>query len=279
VLTVLEVFNRTESFFGSKGIPNPKFEAQLVMAHALSIDRLQIFMRFDQPMEQAEIDAVRELVRRRGEGEPYAYLVGSQEFWSLEFEVGPGVLIPRPDTETLVEHVLAALPEDQELFIADICAGSGCIGIAIASERPQVKVYAVELSEQALPYLKKNIAKHGLEKRVAALRGDLLGPIPANRPIDWVLSNPPYIATEEMHGLAVSKTEPLEALDGGQDGLDIYRRLVPAAAERARVGVAMEIGHDQGQAVSKLFEVAGLTQVQVLQDLGKRDRVVMGRKG
>lgn len=279
MLTVLEVFNRTESFFGSKGIPNPKFEAQLVMAHALSIDRLQIFMRFDQPMEQAELDAVRELVRRRGEGVPYAYLVGNQEFWSLEFEVGPGVLIPRPDTETLVEHVLAALPEDEELFLADICAGSGCIGIAIASERPQVKVYAVELSEQALPYLKTNIAKHGLEKRVAALRGDLLGPIPANRPIDWVLSNPPYIATAEMHGLAVSKTEPLEALDGGQDGLDIYRRLVPAAAERARVGVAMEIGHDQGQAVSKLFEAAGLTQVQVLQDLGKRDRVVMGRKG
>ena len=174
---------------------------------------------------------------------------------------------------------MAALPEDEELFLADICAGSGCIGIAIASERPQVKVYAVELSEQALPYLKTNIAKHGLEKRVAALRGDLLGPIPANRPIDWVLSNPPYIATAEMHGLAVSKTEPLEALDGGQDGLDIYRRLVPAAAERARVGVAMEIGHDQGQAVSKLFEAAGLTQVQVLQDLGKRDRVVMGRKG
>ncbi len=279
MLTVLEVFNRTESFFGSKGIPNPKFEAQLVMAHALSIDRLQIFMRFDQPMEQAELDAVRELVRRRGEGEPYAYLVGNQEFWSLEFEVGPGVLIPRPDTETLVEHVLTALPEDEELFLADICAGSGCIGIAIASERPQVKVYAVELSEQALPYLKTNIAKHGLEKRVAALRGDLLSPIPSNRPIDWVLSNPPYIATAEMHGLAVSKTEPLEALDGGQDGLDIYRRLVPAAAERARVGVAMEIGHDQGQAVSKLFEAAGLTQVQLLQDLGKRDRVVMGRKG
>ena len=279
MLTVLEVFNRTESFFGSKGIPNPKFEAQLVLAQALKIDRLQIFMRFDQPLEQTELDAIRELVRRRGEGEPYAYLVGNQEFWSLEFEVGPGVLIPRPDTETLVEHVLAALPEDEELFIADICAGSGCIGIAIASERPQVKVYAVELSEQALPYLKANIAKHGLEKRVAALRGDLLGPIPATRPIDWVLSNPPYIATQEMRGLAVSKTEPVEALDGGEDGLVIYRRLVPAAAQRARVGVAMEIGHDQGQAVAALFEAAGLTQVQVLQDLGKRDRVVMGRTG
>ena len=188
------------------------------------------------------------------------------------------MLIPRPDTETLVEKVLAALPEDEELFIADVCAGSGCIAIAIANERPMVKVYAVELSEQALPYLKSNIAKHGLEKRVAALRGDLLSPIPAARPIDWVLSNPPYIATQEMHSLAVSKTEPLEALDGGQDGLEIYRRLVPAAAQRARVGVAMEIGHDQGQAVAKLFDAAGLTQVQVIQDLGKRDRVVMGRK-
>lgn len=278
MLTVLEVFNRTESFFGSKGIPNPKFEAQLVLAQALKIDRLQIFMRFDQPLEQAELDSVRELVRRRGEGEPYAYLVGSQEFWSLEFEVGPGVLIPRPDTETLVEHVLAQLPDEQELFIADICAGSGCIGIAIASERPQAKVYAVELSEQAMVYLKKNIVKHGMEKRVAALRGDLLAPIPESRPVDWVLSNPPYIATQEMRGLAVAKTEPLEALDGGGDGLVVYRRLVPAAAQRARIGVAMEIGHDQGQAVAALFEKAGLQQVQVIQDLGKRDRVVMGRK-
>jgi len=279
VLTVLEVFNRTESFLGSKGISNPKFEAQLLLAHALKIDRLQIFMRFDQPLEQSELDAVRELVRRRGEGEPYAYLVGNQEFWSLEFQVGPGVLIPRPDTETLVEHVLAALPEDQELFLADICAGSGCIGIAIACDRPQVKVYAVELSEQALPYLKTNIAKHGMEKRVAALRGDLLAPIPVSRPIDWVLSNPPYIATEEMRGLDVAKSEPQQALDGGNDGLDIYRRLVPAAAERARIGVAMEIGHDQGQAVAAMFDKAGLLQVQVIQDLGKRDRVVLGRKG
>jgi release factor glutamine methyltransferase len=278
VLTVLEVFNRTESFFGSKGIPNPKFEAQLVMAHALKIDRLQIFMRFDQPLEQAELDAIRDLVRRRGEGEPYAYLVGNQEFWSLEFDVGPGVLIPRPDTETLVEHVLAALPEEQELFLADICAGTGCIGIAIASERPQLKVYAVELSEQAMPFLKSNIAKHGMEKRVAALRGDLLAPIPESRPIDWVVSNPPYIATEEMQGLDVAKSEPQQALDGGDDGLVLYRRLVPAAAQRARVGVAMEIGHDQGQAVSALFTDAGLKDVQVIQDLGTRDRVVMGLK-
>ncbi len=278
MLTLLEVFNRTESFLGSKGISNPKFEAQLVLAHALKIDRLQIFMRFDQPLEQSELDAVRELVRRRGEGEPYAYLVGHQEFWSLEFQVGPGVLIPRPDTETLVEHVLAALPEDQELFLADVCAGSGCIGIAIASERPLVKVYACELSEQALPYLKKNITSHSMEKRVAALRGDLLDPIPESRPIDWVLSNPPYIATQEMHGLHVAKSEPLQALDGGQDGLEIYRRLIPAAAQRARIGVAMGIGHDQGQAVAALFEAAGLTQVQVIPDLGKRDRVVTGRK-
>lgn len=276
MLTVLEVFNRTESFFGSKGIPNPKFEAQLVLAHALKIDRLQIFMRFDQPLQSAELTAVRELVRRRGEGEPYAYLVGTQEFWSLDFEVGAGVLIPRPDTETLVEQVLALLPEDQELFIADVCAGSGCVGIAVASERPQVKVYATELSEQALPYLKANIAKHGMEKRVAALRGDLLGPIPVDRPIDWVLSNPPYIASQGMQALAVSKTEPHQALDGGADGLDIYRRLVPAAAARARVGVAMEIGHDQGTAVAALFEAAGLCEVRVLQDLGKRDRVVLG---
>lgn len=284
MLTLLDVLNRTKAFFTERGIERAHFEAELILAHALKTDRLQLFLRFDQPMQPAELEAVRELVRRRAGGEPYAYIVGVQEFWSLDFAVGPGVLIPRPDTETLVQAVLDSVPigEDTEsatdLYIADICAGSGCVGIAIASERPRVKVYATELSEQALPFLKQNIAAHGMDKRVAALQGDLMAPIPASRPVDWVVSNPPYIATAEMQQLAVSKTEPHLALDGGPDGLVVYRRLIEQAAQRARVGIALEIGHDQGASVSSLVEAAGFQGVRVIQDLGGRDRVVLGTR-
>jgi release factor glutamine methyltransferase len=276
MLTLLEVLDKSTAYLDKQGIERPKFEAQLLLAHVLQTDRLQLFMQFDRPLGEDELAALREPLRRRGQGEPYAYIVGSQEFWSLDFAVGAGVLIPRPDTETLVEQALKLLPEDQELFVADVCAGTGCVGIALASERPGLKVYATELSEDAIGLLRTNVKAHGLDKRVAVLRGDLLSPIPEHRRIDVVVSNPPYIASGELAGLAVSRFEPRQALDGGRDGLDIYRRLVPEAARRAEVAVLMEIGHDQGAAVSALFEKAGLRDVQVIRDLGGNDRVVLG---
>ena len=276
MLTLLEVLDRTTEYLGRQGIERPKFEAQLLLAHVLKTERLQLFMQFDRPLSEAELAELREPVRRRGQGEPYAYIVGTQEFWSLDFAVAPGVLIPRPDTETLVEQALKLLPEGEERFVADVCAGTGCVGIALAKERPELKVYATELSPAALELLRKNVAAHELQKRVAVLRGDLLSPIPQHRPIDVVVSNPPYIATGELAGLAVSKFEPREALDGGRDGLAVYRRLVPEAARRARQAVLMEIGHDQGSAVAALFEQCGLSQVEVMKDLAGNDRVVKG---
>lgn len=278
MLTLLEVLNKSTAYLDSHGIERPKFEAQLLLAHVLQTERLQLFMQFDRPMTQDELAALREPLRRRGQGEPYAYIVGTQEFWSLDFQVAAGVLIPRPDTETLVEQALKLLPEDEELFLADICAGTGCVGIALANERPQLKVYATELSEQAIELLRANVKAHEMDKRVAVLRGDLMRPIPEHRSIDVVVSNPPYIATGELAGLAVSRFEPRQALDGGPDGLELYRRLVPEAARRARKAVLMEIGHDQGEPVAALFEQAGLREVQVVKDLGGNDRVVQGTK-
>lgn len=272
-MTVLEVLRRTEDFLRQRGVVSAQLDSQLLLAHALEMERLQVFMNFDRPMTDEELARTRPLVKRRSEGESIAYLFGNKEFWSLDFAVGPGVLVPRPETELLVEKALELIGDDEELFIADVCAGSGCVGISIASERSSVRVYATELSHEAIPWLNKNVAAHQMQTRVAVLGGDLMEPIPANREVDIVVSNPPYIEQAEMKGLEVARHEPHLALDGGPSGLDIYRRLVPQAASRARRAVLMEIGHDQGEAVSALFREAGLEPV-VHQDLAGRDRVV-----
>ena len=272
MITLLEVLNRSTAYLERAGVASPKFEAQLLMAHVLGMERLQLFMNYDRPMAETDLAALREPLARRAKGEPYAYIVSSREFYSREFAVGPGVLIPRPDTEALVE---AALPfcEGDEVFVADIGAGSGCIGLTLALECPGVKLYAVERSEAAAVYLRKNVEDLDLTTRVGVLRGDLMEAIPGGRPVDVVVSNPPYIRSAELEALEVSKWEPREALDGGHDGLELYRRLIPQAAARARKAVLVEIGHDQADAVSSLMRAEGL-EPQVRQDLAGNDRVV-----
>lgn len=277
MLTLVEVLQRTEAFLREKGIPSARLDAQLLLAHVLGLDRLQLFLQHDRPMQAVELDALREPVRRRGRGEPLAWVVGHKEFWSLRFEVGPGVLVPRPDTETLVQAALDWIPADEDLFLADACAGSGCVGIAVASERPRLRVYATELSPEALPWLRRNVQAHGMLERVAVLRGDLLGPIPAARALDWVVSNPPYIAQAELAQLEVARHEPHLALDGGPDGLGPLRRLAAQARARARRGLLAEIGADQGAGAAEVLRAAGFEGVEVLPDLAGRDRVVRGR--
>ena len=176
--------------------------------------------------------------------------------------------------------MLQRLPAAYEGFVADVGAGTGAVGLALASARPGLKLYATDISQPALGNTRANVAALGLEQRVAVLEGPLLQPIPPHRPIDVVVSNPPYIPGADIAALddEVGVHEPRLALDGGPDGLDVYRALIPEAARRCRLGVAVEIGHDQGAAVSALFTGAGLLDVRVLQDLGGRDRVVLGRR-
>jgi len=281
VIPLLEVLKRTEAWLKERGSASPRLDAQLLMGRVLGMDRVQLYLNFDKPLNDDELGRLRALVRRRGEREPMAYLLGEREFWSLRFAVGPGVLVPRPDTETLVRAALphcAAGDAAGPVFVADVGCGSGCVGMAIASEVPEVRVFATDRSRAALDCARENAAALGLADRVALLMGDLLDPVPASRPIDVVVSNPPYIASEVLATLEpeVRDHEPREALDGGADGLDIYRRLIPAAAARARRAVLVEIGFDQADAVRALFEAAGLREVQVIRDLGGNDRVVAG---
>lgn len=216
--------------------------------------------------------------RKLAEGEPLQYLLGEWEFFGLPFFVGEGVLIPQPDTETLVETALGLMEGISSPVVADLCAGSGCVGISIAHARPDARVYALELSEAAFSYLERNIKRNGAA--VEALLCDALAP-PALPPLDGVVSNPPYISREEMAGLPPQvRREPEMALYGGGDGLDFYRALPGLYHPLIREGgfLALEVGYTQAEAVAALVRGAGFRKVETRRDLAGVARVVTGLK-
>ena len=277
--TVVEVLRKSQTWLEQKGSPSARLDAELLVADALGLERLEVYLQHDKPLSESGLTALREHLRRRGEREPVATILGEKEFYALPFKIAPGILVPRPDTETLVEAGLELIPEEGECFVADIGAGSGCIGLSLAYHRPDMKLYATDIEPGAIRIIQENTLAMGMTKRVAILHGHLMEPIPPSRPIDVVISNPPYIPSADIECLPpeISKHEARSALDGGADGLDIYRVLVPAAAARARVGVAMEVGAGQAEAVARMFEEAGLTPVCSRADLAGVDRVVIGR--
>lgn len=281
-IPLVDVLTRTEAWFRQRGIDTPRLDAELLLCHVLGMERLQLYLAHDRPMAQRELAAMRELVRRRGAREPLAWLTGTVGFHALDLDVIPGVLVPRPDTETLVEAALSWIdPEADPVYVADVGSGTGAVGLALAKAHPGIRVYAIDKSPEALSCTRTNVARLELGKRVGVLSGDLLAPIPAHRPVDWVVSNPPYIPSPDFDTLQpeVADHEPRLALDGGRDGLDVYRRLIPAAAKRARKGVLVEVGHDQAPRVMALFRRAELTGIQTWDDLGGITRVVGGRTG
>ena len=278
---LVDVMLRTERWLRERGVPSPRLEAELMLSRALGLARLQLYLAHDRPLTSAELEQLRGMVRRRGQREPLAWILGEQGFHAIDLTIEPGVLVPRPDTETLVEAFLAAVPahEPGPIYVADIGCGSGAVGLAVAVARPEARLYAVDLDDVALRVTRANVARLGLDKRVGVLKGDLLDGIPAGRPIDWVLSNPPYIPRAEIETLEpeVRRWEPRLALDGGADGLDVYRRLLPMIARRARRGAFVEVGHDQAGRVADLFRQAGFSDLETRDDLGGHRRVVGGR--
>ncbi|TVQ89910.1 MAG: peptide chain release factor N(5)-glutamine methyltransferase [Deltaproteobacteria bacterium] len=279
-VTVGEIRRKTVAWFTERGVPTPEIDADWLLSAALKIPRLQVLLQFERPLSSEELARIRALVARRGKREPLAWILGERGFHNVELYVDADVLDPRPDTETLVEAALELLPLDapEPVYLADVGCGTGAVGLAIAAARPQVRLYATDLSEAALENTRRNVARLDLGARVAVLRGDLLSPIPADRPIDWVVSNPPYIPSGAIEALMpeVSTWEPRVALDGGPDGLQIVRRLADRAASRARRGFLVEIGHDQGEQTAKILRQAGFEGVRVLRDLAGRQRVVTG---
>mgnify|MGYP002828139164 CR=1 FL=1 len=279
---MVSVIERTAAWLADKGVDSPRLDAELLVCHVLGLERLQLYLQFDRPFSDSELAALRPLVRRRGLREPLAWILGERGFHALDLQVDRDVLVPRPDTETLVDAALEDIPEDSDepVYVADIGCGTGAVGLAVAAARPQVRLYAVDLSPQALANTKANVERLGLKDRVAVLRGDLLDPIPESRPIDWVLSNPPYIPSADIDALMpeVSTHEPRLALDGGPDGLDIIRRLIAQAVPRVRRGLRVELGAGQAAAVMQLLREAGLEDVRSWADLAGIDRIVGGVK-
>jgi release factor glutamine methyltransferase len=279
--TVRRVIAWTQADFERRGIESARLDADLIVAHALGLKRIALYLDLDRPLIDGELSQIRQLVERRRVREPMAYILGEREFYGRAFEVNRDVLIPRPDTETLVEHVLAflggAAPEGPVL---DLCVGSGAIAVTLAAEHPARSFVATDISAAALSVAGRNAARHGVNERLSLRQGDLFGALKADEQFACMTVNPPYIGTEEFESLLsdVREFEPRLALDAGTDALLFYRRLAQAASRHLLPGGAIfaEVGYTQAQAVAALWAEAGLIQVRTYRDLAGVERVVAG---
>ncbi|MCS6866231.1 MAG: peptide chain release factor N(5)-glutamine methyltransferase [Gemmataceae bacterium] len=281
--TIAALLKWTSEFFQSKGIESAKREAELLLAHVLKCKRIELIARFQEQPTEAERAHYRELIQRRVAGWPVAYLIGSREFYLLSFDVDPRVLIPRPDTETLVLEALNRLKPLTAPEVLDLGTGSGCIAISIAHQKKDARVTATDLSPDALEVAQHNAAKHQVAERITFLQGDLLAPLAPESRFDLIVSNPPYVAGSEWASLApeIRDHEPRLALDGGPDGLAFYRRIAQDVARFLKPGgsVLLEIGSTQETAVRALL--AAIPELEVgptLKDMGGHPRVVTAQK-
>lgn len=277
--SILEILDWTRGHFESKGIDNARLDAEILLAHVLKLQRVMLYAKFDQPLEGPELESMRNLVARRARGEPVAYLIGRREFWSLDLEVTPDTLVPRPDTETLVE---VALDHQRDAkVVVDVGTGSGAVALALASELKEAKVYATEISEAAYEIAQKNCDALGLSERVTILQGSLLEPLPADVQADLLVANLPYIPSADMQTLMrdVRDFEPHLALDGGPDGLDLIRELLTQAGPRLAPGafIALEAGADQVPGLPALLGEAGFSECDFKRDAAGLPRVAFGR--
>jgi release factor glutamine methyltransferase len=276
--TVLKMLQWTADYFTGKGIESARLETELLLAATLGLDRVGLYVNFERPLDAGELATFRERVRRRAQREPLQYILGETEFWSLMFNVGPAVLVPRADTEVLVEEALTRVAGANRVL--DVGTGSGAIAIVLAHENPEIQVTALDCSEPALEVARSNARRNGVADRITFLAGDLAA-LPAG-PFEMVVSNPPYIPSKDWEALMpeVRDYEPRLALDGGNDGLEAYRHLALQSRHILNPGcwLLVEVGIGQAEEVSTLFKAAGLIEVGQRHDYAGIPRVVMGRQ-
>jgi release factor glutamine methyltransferase len=274
--TVRRLLEWTEEFLRKKGVESARLEAQILLAHSLGCKKIDLYVRHEEEPAEDKRTAFREMIKKRAEGMPVAYLVGHREFYSLEFAVTPAVLIPRPETETLVMEGLRRLKPLAAPRVLDVGTGSGAVAVAIAKQHKTAQLVSVDVSADALAVAAGNAQKHGVADRVTFVEGDLFAPVAGQR-FDLIVSNPPYIAAAEFPSLdiGIRDFEPRAALDGGPDGLDFYRRIAAQAADYLSPGgtVLVEIGATQDVAVRELF-AARLELGPTYKDAAGRPRVV-----
>ena len=277
VWTVLKVLQWTAGYFRDRGIEGGRLDAELLLGDTLALDRVGLYLNYDRPLSAMELESFRAAVARRAKREPLQYIRAQAEFWSLPFTVSPAVLIPRSDTEVLVEEALKRIAGPGRIL--DVGTGSGAIAIAIAHERPEAKVEAVDLSPEALAVARGNAEANGVAERVTLSQGDLRQLQGAG--YDLVVSNPPYIPSADLAALMpeVRQFEPLLALDGGADGLSAYRLLAVQARALLKPGgwLLLEVGINQAAAVTELLRAAGLVEIFTRADYAGVARVVGGQ--
>ena len=279
--TIRALLNWTINYFKTKGIESARLDAEVLLAHLLHKDRIYLYVHFDEPMQENELSVFREYVKQRAMHKPVAYIIGEKEFMGLPFKVTPSVLIPRPDTEILVENVISQLNKDDAVEIADIGTGSGAIILSLLANLKQAHGCGVDISDEALAVAQQNAAALEVSERCELLSGDLFEPL-QGRTFDVVVSNPPYIPKEDMAGLDddVKKYEPVSALTDGGDGLSYYRRLFAEGMNYLRDDgfMAVEIGIYEAAAVSDIAEQNGWRDIKIIKDYAGIDRVVMAWK-
>jgi release factor glutamine methyltransferase len=281
VWTIKALTEWTTKFLATKGVETPLKETRTLLAHVLACKPIDVVARSEEEPTPSERTRFKELIQRRADGWPTAYLTGIRDFYMLPFEVNPAVLIPRPDTEMLVIAALDFLKTQHAPQILDLGTGSGCIGVSLAHQLKSSHVTAIDISPDALDTAKRNATTHNVISRMTFHLGDLFAPLALGTKFDAILSNPPYIPPMELASLAVEvrEHEPHIALDGGPDGLAFYRRIAGTAREYLAPGgiVAVEIGYNQGDAVVNLFRQAGFQNVQLQRDLSQRTRIVVAK--
>ena len=284
--TILKLLKWTTAYFTSHHIEQPRAAAEILLAHALGVGRVDLYIQYDRPVESRELVVFKKLIQRRLQREPVAYIVGGKGFWSLDLKVTPDVLIPRPETELLVETALSIIPpktSSKPLKVLDLGTGSGAVVLALARERKGHRFYAVDHSPKALAVAQENAQRYGLEAAVTFLLGDwFYGMADCRRYFDLIVSNPPYISRPDLERLPleVLQHEPREALDGGPDGLDAIRLIIESAAAHMSPGawLLFEIGYDQWASVERLMAATtSYADVTVIKDHSGLDRVVRAR--
>jgi release factor glutamine methyltransferase len=287
---IKDLLSVTADYLKKKDIDNPRLCAEILLAHQLKTTRVKLYLNFDQPLNEKDINEYRALIQRRLKREPVQYITGVQEFWSMEFNVGPQVLIPRPETEILVEQVVSiikdrkAAGESARLSVLDIGTGSGALAVAIASELPDAEIWATDISTDALEVARANAHKHGLEDRVRFLESDIFSVLNnVQQQFDVIVSNPPYIPREDYAALSpeVGKYEPRKALDGGEGGLFFIEKLILEAKDFLKSGgwLLIEMAPFQtAKAMDLIVQTGFYGEQKIIKDYSQKDRVVMARK-
>jgi len=282
MLTVLNAINLSTEFLEKKEIESPRINAELLLAHTLNCKRLDLYLSYDRPLSEDEIKIYREFIRRRSKSEPLQYIIGKVEFYGLEYKVNPSVLIPRQETEILVETIINSVNKEDKLTILDIGAGSGNISISLAMYLPNAKITATDKSEDALETARANANLHNVSERIKFIKHDINSENFPNEEFDIVASNPPYISKEDFPRLKdeLKIYEPKDALTDNSNGLSYYRIISDKAKMLLKdMGeIFFEVGQGQAEDVKKILTGNNFSEILVVKDYLKIDRVVSGIK-